>query len=141
MESRLLRFSSVSKNTKHAGQPISCFKCQRFNHKARFCPDEQSCENCGRPGHVSAQCKNNPRCINCRGPHPATSMLCPLRACEIEKRKVRMEARLIHQLKANNPEAKTVQVITELLQGQPNQQPMQVRLDHTRGRRHQIFRR
>lgn len=93
------------KVTLHAGSPVSCFKCQRLGHIAANCKNNTACKKCGSSSHVIAECKNNARCVNCRGPHASSSSLCPLRACEIEKRKILMEKRLIQQLKSSHPTA------------------------------------
>ena len=96
----------------HAGTPVHCVKCQKLGHVSSVCRNESACKNCGRSGHLAAQCKNASRCVNCKGSHAASSPQCPLRACEIEKRKAWMEARLLQQIKADNPEASHVKVIT-----------------------------
>lgn len=89
----------------HAGTPVFCFRCQRLGHLASSCSNERACRRCGGSSHLAAECKYSPRCVNCKGPHVSNSPGCPLRACEIERRKCLMESRLVQQLRASHPDA------------------------------------
>ena len=57
---------------------LQCHNCNKFNHKARECQNEQACLKCGE-NHSYKQCnvmKDKLRCVNCNGNHAATSKEC-----------------------------------------------------------------
>lgn len=64
-------------------QPIQCYNCSRWNHKAWSCRYEICCKFCGGKHHSSECAKKNKegetvslKCCNCGGPHSASSKLC-----------------------------------------------------------------
>lgn len=89
----------------YAGAPLTCYNCQRLGHRAANCTNKTACRRCGSSKHMMTECTNNPRCANCGGAHLSTAAQCPLRACEIEKRKIQMENRVVQQLRFSHPAA------------------------------------
>lgn len=46
-------------------QVMRCFHCNRYNHKAKDCPNKQSCQKCGEE-HETSKCKSDfEKCVNC----------------------------------------------------------------------------
>ena len=59
----------------HVPEPIMCFNCQRFGHKADACKGKQRCAKCGGP-HRAENCDSGiKKCPNCPGSH--SSSRCP----------------------------------------------------------------
>ena len=76
-------------------EPIRCYNCQRFGHKAAVCHSKKSiCSKCAG-NHEVKECptitseteNDTPRCANCDGAHPTSYGGCPAykRAKEIVK--------------------------------------------------------
>ncbi|XP_046987443.1 uncharacterized protein LOC124588706 [Schistocerca americana] len=59
---------------------IQCYRCQGFNHVARYCTMPPVCVKCGA-GHDSRECTRSreeaPTCGLCGGAHPANYRTCP----------------------------------------------------------------
>ena len=76
-------FHSYYKIRPYVSEPLQCFKCQRFGHKADSCKGKQRCLLCGGE-HSNKQCnleRNSEEdftCANCKGAHKANSRKCPL---------------------------------------------------------------
>jgi hypothetical protein len=75
--------------------PIRCFKCNKFNHRAENCDRKNKCTICAQQ-HDSRECPQKlvesikdreTKCPNCSGAHPATYKGCPAfqKAKEIKK--------------------------------------------------------
>ncbi|KFM83307.1 hypothetical protein X975_04912, partial [Stegodyphus mimosarum] len=64
--------------------PTQCYNCQRYNHTQRACHNTARCVRCAQE-HRSHECpfkdtlNFNAVCVLCKGPHPASSILCPRR--------------------------------------------------------------
>ncbi|XP_058816845.1 uncharacterized protein LOC131680139 [Topomyia yanbarensis] len=59
--------------------PMLCYRCGKFGHGTRVCPNKETCLNCSL-NHPSA--KDNPctqvsKCINCSGEHSTRAKECP----------------------------------------------------------------
>ncbi|CAB0017830.1 unnamed protein product [Nesidiocoris tenuis] len=71
-----------------------CFKCQAFDHVAKFCRGVEICKHCAAEGHKEEACpaKNEPpKCSNCRRAkeddgHAVTSENCPAYNWAVRKR-------------------------------------------------------
>ncbi|KAK3863021.1 hypothetical protein Pcinc_031161 [Petrolisthes cinctipes] len=71
---------------KYIEQPIQCYNCSQWNHKAWSCRYEVCCRFCGK-NHHSSECGKKikegetveVRCCNCGKPHNAASKLCEKR--------------------------------------------------------------
>jgi hypothetical protein len=51
-------------------QPLRCFKCLGFGHKAGSCTGTDRsgrCFRCGDAGHLSKDCRGKPKCMLCQG--------------------------------------------------------------------------
>ena len=66
-------------------EPVRCYRCQQFGHKAQFCRANQiKCSICSGP-HETKACTiqtthrqdKTAKCPNCKGPHPASYRGCP----------------------------------------------------------------
>jgi hypothetical protein len=63
-------------------QPLRCFKCYGFGHKAGSCTGADRsgrCFRCGDAGHLSKDCRGKPKCMLCQGSdsnHPTGSFRC-----------------------------------------------------------------
>ena len=66
-------------------EPVRCFKCQEFGHKAHTCrARKNTCSICSGPHEVKAcpvkdthRSENKATCPNCGGAHPASYRGCP----------------------------------------------------------------
>lgn len=43
-----------------------CYRCYRFGHHIKECPNQRLCRRCCEPGHLEAECTRPPNCINCK---------------------------------------------------------------------------
>jgi hypothetical protein len=63
-------------------RPMQCRKCFSFGHTEKYCRQLRStCCFCASPNHDKDRCPKKidvPVCKNCRGPHEASSKLCPV---------------------------------------------------------------
>ena len=62
-------------------EPMQCFKCRRFGHKAGACESRQRCARCGKD-HKTVDCsakRESFKCVNCGGAHSAAFVGCPKR--------------------------------------------------------------
>ena len=56
--------------------PLRCFRCQKYGHTSKKCPNDTTCARCAGP-HNSRLCKSSAVCcINCQGGHTARSSRC-----------------------------------------------------------------
>ena len=77
-----LRIGWVNCRIREKVDPIKCFKCWAFGHKARECKGtdrSKCCLRCGEVGHSRKSCKRNePKCVLCstKENHPTGSFGC-----------------------------------------------------------------
>lgn len=58
-------------------KPLRCYKCQSFNHTAKWCGKSVKCGKCAE-SHNTKDCSSEcTKCCNCSNDHPAWSRQCP----------------------------------------------------------------
>ena len=70
----------------YKGEPVRCYKCQRFNHLKALCTHDERCGVCSQP-HATEECisrlkakeETTPKCPNCGKAHHAWNPRCPER--------------------------------------------------------------
>jgi len=72
--------------------PVACFRCRRFEHRARDCLRPETYDMCGQEGYLRCETINL-RCVNCQGLHRASDRDCP----EYRKEKDRILIRQSHE--------------------------------------------
>ena len=72
------------KVSRYIPEPIRCYKCQHFGHKATSCRSKQRCSVCSGEHGVSdcpeinkEEEQKERKCANCKGNHPASYKNCP----------------------------------------------------------------
>jgi len=91
----------VVEPAKQNNTPIQCFKCQKYNHVAKYCKSEHL--TCARYGenHQTNQCTATDdaiKCSNCKGNHVANSSNCPT----YQGQKMKMQKMIDQYTKTSN---------------------------------------
>lgn len=72
--------------------PTRCNNCCRWGHSTKVCNNSKTCNHCSKKGHSKLSCTETlPCCINCKGPHEATSKLCPVYLKELSICKISID--------------------------------------------------
>lgn len=70
--------------------PAQCHRCQQFRHSSHCCHRKLACVRCGDE-HTARDCprplSEPATCANCKGPHPASSMSCPVKRREMRNKR------------------------------------------------------
>ena len=74
--------------------PLRCFKCQKFGHGSKTCPNCQVCSKCGNSDHDSNNCKEHPKCVNCDKSHPSFARECEVYKKEMAIQKIKITNRI-----------------------------------------------
>lgn len=81
-----IKIGWVSCRIRERNEPLSCFKCFEYGHRAAECKNnivrENLCKNCGGEGHIAKNCRNKAKCAICteknlRSDHGIGSFSCP----------------------------------------------------------------
>ena len=66
--------------------PLSCFKCQKYEHHREACRRRQACAKCCEkdPDHVEEACMKEITCANCQQDHPVYARSCAINQKEEE---------------------------------------------------------
>lgn len=81
--------------------PLQCYKCRRYGHKAGSCESKQRCARCGGP-HLTKECsapRENFKCVNCGGPHSAAFGGCA------KRKEISQIIRMSHEMQIPRREA------------------------------------
>lgn len=71
---------------KYVAAPLRCFKCQKFDHLQRDCPNNAKCSRCSgdHENPKDNPCVRDTKCANCSGKHPCYSSQCPVYKRQLE---------------------------------------------------------
>lgn len=78
-----IRVGWVVSHVRLKTDPVRCFKCWEFGHRAPVCRGTDRtklCRKCGEEGHVARSCSKEPSCALCNGKsgHSSGSNRCPV---------------------------------------------------------------
>ena len=78
-------------------QPLRCFCCQAYGHKAAACTKTPVCPVCSGDHEPTRKCNLQPKCPACSGPHSAFDPECPVWLEEKEVAKIKKKENLSYR--------------------------------------------